>query len=238
MPKSVTDAIKDELNAHAHPEKRKVMQGYFKAGKGEYAEGDEFMGVYVPEQRVIAKKYYKKVSLSDIESLLHEKAHEYRLTALYTLILMYEKMSDKRPDIVALYLRNTKHVNNWDLVDTSAPKILGPHLLETCDTAVLYEFARSNDLWKQRIAIMSTLAFIRTGKYDDTLEIAKILLHHKHDLIHKAVGWMLRVVGDKDRAVEIEFLKAHYREMPRTMLRYAIEKFDKPTKEGFMKGTV
>lgn len=238
MATSVKDAIIAELNAHAHPDKKKVMQGYFKTGKGEYGEGDVFIGVYVPDQRNIAKRYYKEVTLAEIEALLHEPIHEYRLTALYTLSLMYEKMADKRSDIAALYLRNTKNINNWDLIDVSAPKILGPYLLETGNTSVLYEFARSGELWQQRIAIMSTLAFIRAGRYDDTLTISQILLHHKHDLIHKAVGWMLRVVGDKDRAVEIEFLKMHYRDMPRTMLRYAIEKFDKPTKEAFMKGLV
>lgn len=235
MSKSLKDAIITELNTRAHPEKKKVMQGYFKTGKGEYGEGDVFIGVYVPEQRSIAKRYYKEVTLADIEALLHEKVHEYRLTALYALSLMYEKLPDMRPDIVALYLRNTRYVNNWDLVDTSAPKILGPYLLETGDTSILYEFARSGELWKQRIAIMSTLAFIRAGGYDDTLEIARILLHHKHDLIHKAVGWMLREVGIRDMATETAFLKKYYKDMPRTMLRYAIEKFDKPIKEAFMK---
>lgn len=234
----ITDTIKKELDTHATLERKVASQRYFKTGKGEYGEGDIFIGVDVPDQRSIAKRYYKEVTLADIEALLHENVHEYRLTALYILVLMYEKMKKERHGITALYLRNTKYINNWDLVDVSAPKILGPYLLETGDTSVLYEFARSKDLWEQRIAIMSTLAFIRAGRYDDTLKLSMMLLNHKHDLIHKAVGWMLREVGNKDMQAEIDFLKEHYKTMPRTMLRYAIEKFDKPTKEAFMKGVM
>ncbi len=238
MPADILSQIKTELQQHATQERKTALQRFFKTGKGQYGEGDIFIGLDVPTQRKIAKKYYKETTLKDIESLLHEAIHEYRLSALYILTLRYEKIKGERPDIVALYLRNTKYVNNWDLVDTSAPRILGTYLLEKGDTSVLYTFAKSKNLWEQRIAIMSTLAFIKAGKYEDTLKIAEILLPHKQDLIHKAVGWMLREVGNMDMNMEVNFLRQHYKEMPRTMLRYAIEKFDKKLREDFMKGAV
>ncbi len=232
-------AVKDELGKYKNAEKAEFLPRYFKAAPCGYGEGDQFIGVTVPLQRKVARKYYREVSLDDIEILLKEPVHEYRLTALFLLVLKYEKAKDEGEQraIVDLYLNNIPYINNWDLVDSSADKILGPYFLER-GKGLLYAFARSDHLWKQRIAIITTFHFIRNGQYDDTFNIAGILLQHKHDLIHKAVGWMLREVGNRDFAAEFNFLKEHYREMPRTMLRYAIEKFDEGLRQQFLKGEV
>jgi 3-methyladenine DNA glycosylase AlkD len=227
----------DELRKLANPKKAKVLQNFFKTGKGDYGEGDIFLGVVVPEQRKLVKKFYKDLTLQEVQVLLNSEIHEERLVALLVLVEKFEKNSGERKEIFDFYLGNTKKINNWDLVDLSAPKIVGKHLLNL-DKAVLYEFANSDNLWKKRIAILSTFTFIRYGKFSDSLKIAEILLNDEHDLIHKAVGWMLREIGKRDLNIEEEFLKKHYKTMPRTMLRYAIEKFEEAKRKSYLNGEV
>lgn len=232
-------AIKNDLKKHANIEKAKFLQNFFQTLPGKYGESDKFIGVTVPNQKLAARKYFKIISLIDVEKLLNETIHEYRLTAIFILVIKYEKSSteEEKKSIVDLYIKNISQVNNWDLVDSSAHKILGPHLISN-KKDLLYKFAKSSNIWKQRIAIIATFYFIRNNRYDDTLNIAKILLNHKHDLIHKAVGWMLREIGNRDFEVEFDFLKKYYTQMPRTMLRYAIEKFDEGLRKKFLEGKV
>lgn len=221
--------LKDENNAA-------FLSRFFKTGKGGYGEGDKFLGIKVPVQREIVKKYYKDLSLKEVEEMLHNKYHEVRLSALLALTYKMKKSNqDTQKRIYELYLNNTKYINNWDLVDASAPHIMGYYIYEyDIDRKILYEFAKSNDLWKQRIAIIATQYFIRKNDFEDTIKIAMILLKHNHDLIHKAVGWMLREIGNRDCDKLYYFLTEHYKEMPRTMLRYAIEKFDEDTRKAFL----
>ncbi len=217
--------LKKELKKISDPRQAKVLRRFFKTGKGEYGEGDIFLGVKVPDQRKIADKF-QKLSLRDLEKLLNSKIHEYRMTALLILIKQYEKADEqKRKKIFDFYLKNTKNINNWDLVDLSAPKIVGDYLLNK-PRIVLYKLAKSENLWERRIAIISSFTFIRNNEFEDTLKISKILLEDQHDLIHKAVGWMLREVGKRDQKIEEEFLEKYYLKMPRVMLRYAIERFE------------
>ena len=190
----------------------------------------------VPFQREVAGKY-KGLSLSEIQELLNSKIHEHRLTALFILIHQYKKANEKKKEeIVKLYLSNTKNVNNWDLVDLSAPRILGEYLLDK-DRKMLYRMASSNLLWDRRIAVLATFAFIAKNDFNDSLKLAELLLKDKHDLMHKAIGWMLREIGKRNQKAEEDFLKKHYKQMPRTMLRYSIEKFDdkKKKKKFYMK---
>ncbi|MBP7114604.1 MAG: DNA alkylation repair protein [Candidatus Peribacteraceae bacterium] len=220
---SVSSSALEDLRAHANPTKAAFFPRFFKAGKGEYAEGDVFLGISVPEIRLIAQKY-KALSLPELKALLADKHHEARLLALIILTKQYAKGNERtKAAIVKFYLSQFARVNNWDLVDSSASQILGTHLL-TQKRAMLREFAKSKHLWTQRIAIIATHAFIRAGEFSDTLRISEIFLTHKHDLIHKAAGWMLREVGKRDIAVLRFFLDLHAPVMPRTMLRYAIEK--------------
>jgi len=213
---------------------------FFKTGSGQYGEGDKFRGVSGKHQNPIAKKYYKEASLEDCSKLLDSKWHDERQTALRILRLKFEKSKDEkvRKQIYDLYLKKRKGINNWDLVDVSAPSIVGGYLLRYSEgeRRILYKFARSKDLWEKRIAIIATYGFIRASEFENTLEISKILLYDDHDLIHKAVGWMLREVGNRDRVVEEKFLKGYYKEMPRTMLRYAIEKFPEGLRQRYLKG--
>lgn len=217
-------ALIGDLQALGTPEKAKSSAWFFKTGKGQYGYGDVFFGVTVPEQRLIARRY-RELPLEEIGKLLQHTVHECRLTALFILVGQYSRGdAQSRRRIARFYLTHRKRINNWDLVDSSAPYILGQYLLEK-DRSILYEFARSHHLWERRIAIIATAAFIREDEFDDTLNIAALLLNDRHDLIHKAVGWMLREVGKKSRETEEAFLKKHAAVMPRTMLRYAIEKF-------------
>ena len=209
------------LQSLANPEKAKIHQKFFKTGKGQYGEGDIFLGITVPEQRKIAKKY-QDLSIAQTIELLNSKIHEHRLTSLFIMIHHYEKTRYKK--IFNLYLKNTKQINNWDLVDSSAPNIVGNFLLDK-NKSVLYKLAKSKNLWEKRISIISTYEFIKNNQFEDTLKISEILLNDEHDLIHKAVGWMLREVGKKNKNVLELFLTPRYKKMPRTMLRYAIEKF-------------
>jgi 3-methyladenine DNA glycosylase AlkD len=231
--------IKLELSKYADSEKADFLPKFFKEVPGGYGEGDRFIGVKVPNQREVAKKYYKNISLKELKCLLRDPIHEHRLTALIILVNKFEKVKteQERKSIVDFYLDNISYVNNWDLVDSSADKILGAYLLDR-EKSILYEFAESNNLWKERIAVISTFYFIKNQEYEDTLKIAEILIAHKHDLIHKAVGWMLREVGNRDFEIEFNFLKEYYKNMPRTMLRYAIEKFEPELRKKFLKGLI
>jgi 3-methyladenine DNA glycosylase AlkD len=233
------NSVKDSLNSFNDGKRGEGLYKFFQAFPGGYGEGDEFIGVTVPNQRAVAKKFYKDISLAELDFLLNEPIHEYRLTALFMMVLKYQKSKSQieKDDIVDIYLKNIDMVNNWDLVDSSAHLILGPHLFKT-DTGLLYEFANSTNLWLQRIAIIATLHFIRNMQFTDTLLLSEQLIGHKHDLIHKAVGWMIREVGNRDYEVEYNFLVEHYKRMPRTMLRYAIEKFPEEVRQAFLKGTI
>lgn len=225
--------LTEELKEIQDPEKAKILLKFFKTGKGQYGEGDIFLGIKVPEQRKIAKKY-SSIPLDDISQLLKSKFHEFRLTSLLILVLKYKKEDfKKKKEIVEFYLSHMEDINNWDLVDSSAPYILGDFLLDK-DKSILYRLAKSDNLWERRIAILSTFAFIKNNQFEDALNISEILLFDKHDLIHKAVGWMLREISKRDDRTEEEFLEKHYRIMPRTMLRYAIEKFDKDKRKFYL----
>lgn len=219
----------------ANPEKAKLLQGFFKTGKGEYGEGDIFLGITLPQQRKIAKEFYT-LSLSEIQTLLNSKVHEKRMIALIILMHQYKKEDEKgKKQIFDFYLSNTRNINNWDLVDLSSCKIVGEFLLDK-DRKILYKLAKSKDLWERRIAIISTFVFIREKQFSDTIRISEILMKDKHDLIHKAVGWMLREIGKRDEKVLFNFLDAHCKEMPRTMLRYAIEKLPEKVRKSYLKG--
>jgi len=222
--------IEKELQSKKDPIRAKILSRFFKTGKGEYGEGDIFLGIVVPIQRAIAKKY-KDVSLKEIQKLLDSKIHEYRLTGLLVLV---EKYKEDKELVYNFYIKNFRNINNWDLVDLTAPKIMGDFLKDK-KKDILYSLAISDDLWERRISIIATFAFIKDNDFKDALKISKILLNDKHDLIHKAVGWMLREIGKRDKEVETEFLDKHYRFMPRTMLRYSIEKFNPREKEFYMK---
>jgi 3-methyladenine DNA glycosylase AlkD len=240
--------LRRELKAKANPVRAKQSQYYFKTEPGQYGHGDVFWGISVPAQRKIAKVYYH-LPLTDVEKLLHSKIHEERLTASIILVAQFKKGDDDtRKTIYNFYLRSTKYINNWDIVDSSAPYIVSVYLWDnfaqtsspSAETIkILAKLAKSRSVWDRRIAIMSTAYFIRQGDINETFIIAEMLLCDKHDLIHKAVGWMLREVGN---SVGIEneekFLKKHYKTMPRTMLRYAIEKFPEAKRQAYLNGTV
>ena len=226
------DEIKKELDSKANKEKSLIYARFFKTNKGQYGEGDIFIGLTVPEQRNLAKKYID-LNFKDLEQLLSNKIHEYRLTGLLILVYKYQK-NDNKKEIFDFYLKNIHASNNWDLVDCISDKIIGKYLIDK-DKKLLYDFANSNNLWKKRISIVSTFEFIKNNKFEDTLNISEILLKDSHDLIHKAVGWMLREVGKRNQDLLESFLKKHSKEMPRTMLRYAIEKFDEEKRQYYMK---
>ncbi len=225
-----TMSVQTDLHALASAERAIVSSRFFKTGKLEYGEGDFFLGVTVPDSRKIAKKY-ASISLTDVQELLSSRIHEERLTAL---LILSQKYKTNKKEIVDFYLKNLLYVNNWDLVDTSAYKLLGDYLL-TQHRSVLYELVRSANVWERRIAIVSTFAFIRVGDFSDTVRICELLLGDKHDLIQKACGWMLREVGKKDEGTLIRFLDKNYRWMPRTMLRYAVERLGDDKKLHYMK---
>jgi 3-methyladenine DNA glycosylase AlkD len=228
------------LHSLANIKKIPDYKRFFKTGIGEYGEGDEFLGINVPDIRTVVKKYHTKISLKQLKSILHSKFHEERMFALLTLVAKYKMKrnpSETKDEIYNFYIDNKKQVNNWDLVDVTAPHIVGAHLLDK-DRSILYELAKSESLWDKRISIISTFAFIKAHQFDDTLRIADLLLHDTHDLMHKAVGWAIRNVGNKNSETEIQFLKSRYKKMPRTMLRYAIEKLDEPLRQKYLKGVL
>ncbi|MBI2579722.1 MAG: DNA alkylation repair protein [Candidatus Aenigmarchaeota archaeon] len=225
--------IMKELEAAGNPERAKVYSKFFKTGKGEYGEGDVFLGITVPEQRKISRKY-PSASFGDLERLLSSNIHEHRLTALLVLVEKYRKSDEKaRKMVFDFCMKNISGINSWDLVDTAAPSVIGGHLLDR-DRSILYKLAKGG-LWERRIAIVSTYAFIKNGALDDTFRIAEMLLDDEHDLIHKAVGWMLREVGKRNTDILEKFLLKNSRRMPRTMLRYAIERFPERKRKFYMK---
>jgi 3-methyladenine DNA glycosylase AlkD len=229
--------LRTELKKAADKEQAVNLQRFFQTGKGEYGEGDKFYGIKVPVQRRVAKNH-RDTSLEDIQELLNSPVHEERLVSLFILVDHYTKSDDEtKENVFRFYLKNTKNINNWDLVDLSAPKIIGAHLLSS-DKSVLLKMANSPNLWERRIAILSTLYFIKNLHFETTFKIAEILLNDKHDLIHKGVGWMLREVGNKNLDEEEKFLKKYYKQMPRTMLRYAIEKFPKKRRKDYLQGNI
>ena len=214
------------------------MKGFFKTGPGEYGEGDIFIGVTVPQIRSLVKKYNIQITITKSFSLLRSKIHEERLLALLILVCKYNQGSEKeQKQIFEAYLKNTKYINNWDLVDLTAYHIVGAYL-EKRDKTPLYMLAQSSDLWEKRIAMLSTFWYIRKKEFTDALKIAKLLLCDKHDLIHKVVGWMLREIGKREVAKEEKFLQKYYKKMPRTMLRYAIEKFQEERRQAYLKSIV
>lgn len=228
-----------ELKERANPEKAQKMKRYFKSGEGEYAEGDQFWGVPVPEQRKIAKKY-QRLELEELRKLLVHSVHDVRHMALCLLVYKSEKAGTTELEkLTHFYLSHISYVNNWDLVDASCRFILGRYL-EQKDRSLLYEFAISDNLWERRISIITCLYFIKQRDFDDALRISDILLTDTQDLIQKAVGWMLREIGKIDFDAEYAFLVEddRYRQMPRTMLRYAIEQFEPELRQKFLSGTV
>ena len=254
---NMLNQLKADFQKLKNPKQAEVLQRFFKTGPGEYGEGDVFLGVKVPEQRKIARQY-QDLALKDLQKLLASGIHEYRLTALFVLVLQYQKAGKKAArdqaakmadaqaakaeqiKIVNFYLKNARYVNNWDLVDSSAPYILGDAWLEEARRGLpamhaLYRLARSRDLWEKRIAMLATYGFIRQGEFKDALRVAEILLPDEHDLIHKAVGWMLREIGNRDLKTEEDFLRRHAAKMPRTMLRYAIEKFPEGKRREYLR---
>ena len=221
--------IKADLKKIKNSEKAKILCRFFKTGKGEYGEGDIFLGIKVPDQRIIAKENLE-ASFGELQELLNNKIHECRLTALLVLVEKFKKEDEK---VFKFYLKNLKNINNWDLVDLSCPKIIGKYLFDK-DRDLLYKLAMSDNLWEKRIAIVSTYYFIKENDFEDTLKISKMLLGDKHDLIHKAVGWMLREIGKRDEKILIEFLKKEYYNIPRTALRYAIERLEESKRKYFL----
>jgi 3-methyladenine DNA glycosylase AlkD len=262
--------LRKALREKSDPTLAAFHQCYFKTGSGEYGEGDQFLGVKVPGIRKLSRSYLA-LNFQDLQSLLHSPIHEERLIALFILIEQYDRAKDetRRTKIYRFYIDHLQCINHWDLVDQSAPWIVGGYLFDkrychsresgnpekalnvvhSClclydvdgisnEKSVLEKLAKSNDLWKKRIAIIATLYFIKQDRFDETLKIAKLLLHDKHDLIHKAVGWMLREIGKRNLGVEEVFLKKYYKIMPRTMLRYAVERFEESKRQAYLKGTV
>lgn len=231
----MNEIIKKELKQLGNKEHATRLQKYFKTGRGEYGEGDRFIGIRVPALRKIVKKY-REISIGEASEFIKSPFHEERLFSLLVLVDLFKKANDKdKKKIYTLYLSNTKFINNWDLVDASAGHIIGAYLL-TRDKKPIYLLARSKNIWERRISIMSTSHFIEYNKFVDTLNIAEILFGDEEDLIHKAVGWMLREIGKRDFELEERFLGKYYKGMPRTMLRYAIEKFPEEKRQGYLKG--
>ncbi len=227
--------LKARLGECADKDKAEILQRFFKTGKGQYAEGDIFIGVTVPVMRKIAGEYLD-LELDVVVTLLKSPIHEERLLSLLILVLKFQKGDlINKEKIYLLYLKHTKHINNWDLVDLSAKHIVGSFLFDK-GRKPLYILAKSNNLWERRIAILSTHYFIERNDFTDTLKLSEILLADKHDLIHKAIGWMLREVGKRDLTVEDEFLAKYSRIMPRTMLRYAIERFPEEKRKQWLGG--
>lgn len=226
--------VKQQLKKISTPERAAVSRRFFKTGLGQYGHGDVFIGVTVPDLRALSKAH-AGLSLKDLCALLTSPIHEERLLSLLILIIQFNKADETgRKSIYDFYLKYIRHINNWDLIDLSAERIIGAFLLDK-PKGILYTLAKSGDLWERRIAMMSTFEFIKQKQFDDALKIAGILLHDKHDLIQKAAGWMLREIGKRDLRTEEHFLKHHAHEMPRTMLRYAVERFPEQKRRSYLK---
>ena len=227
----------DKMRAAADPSQVEGLSRFFKTSKGQYGEGDKFLGIKVPATRAIVKDCWKSLGLKEIEKCLSSEYHEVRLAGLLALVEIFRhpaKTGNPKEDCVKFYLSHTEGINNWDLVDLSCYPLLGEWLLDK-DRTILYELARNGKtIWEKRIGIVSTMTFIRHGQTADTFAIADILLHHPHDLIHKAVGWLLREAGKRDKAALVAWLEPRCKEMPRTMLRYAIEKFPEEERKEYL----
>ncbi|WP_346535396.1 DNA alkylation repair protein [Micromonospora sp. DPT] len=235
---ATTADVRHELASLADPRRAEASSRFLQMTPGGYGEGDTAIGVSVPEQRKVAARYWRDLSLAETAKLLTSSVHEERLTSLFILVQKFTKGDEEeRGQIFTIVLANTGHINNWDLVDSSAPYIVGPWLIDK-DRSVLDRLAGSGLVWDRRIAIMATFAFIKAGDFHWTFRLSERLLRDPHDLVHKAVGWMLREVGNRDRAAEEEFLARRYRVMPRVMLRYAIEKFEPQRRREYLSGMV
>ena len=232
--------ILEALQFLSTPEKRDFLPYFFKTGKGQYAEGDQFIGVVVPDSRKLVKEYWQKATLEDVQEILKSEFHEMRLVALLILVTKFEKSKDEKEKktLVDFYLKNTKYINNWDLVDLSCYKLLGRYCFENQKDDILRELSNSDNMWEKRIAIVATMYHIKKGSHDLTIELALNNLNHSHDLMHKANGWLLREMGKKDEEKLLNFLKTYYQNMPRTSLRYAIEKLDEDLRQDFLKGRI
>ena len=228
--------IKSDLKKLGNKEKISIYQNFFKTGIGDYGEGDIFLGVSVPNTRKIAKEY-KDISLGIVEKLLESKIHEERLLGILILVQKYQKTNDNK--IFLFYKKHNKKINNWDLVDLSADKIVGHYYYNNKNKiSELYKLAKSDSLWEKRTSIVSTFYFIKNNEFEPTIIISESLLKDKHDLIHKAVGWMLREIGKRNKKILLEFLNKHYKNMPRTMLRYSIEKFPEHERKKYLKNRI
>ena len=232
--------ILEALQFLSTPEKRDFLPYFFKTGKGQYAEGDKFIGVVVPDSRKLVKEYWQKATLDDVQEILKSEFHEMRLVALLILVTKFEKTKDEKEKktLVDFYLKNTKYINNWDLVDLSCYKLLGRYCFENQKDEILKKLSNSENMWEKRIAIVATMYHIKKGSHDLTIELALNNLNHSHDLMHKANGWLLREMGKKDEKKLLNFLKTYYQNMPRTSLRYAIEKLDEDLRQDFLKGRI
>lgn len=226
--------ILEEIIAHGNKEDAAHLSRFFKSGKGEYGEGDIFLGIKVPTVRSVAKKYYQEITLDDIQILIKNPYHEVRLMALMLMVFVYEKTEQKQ-EIFDLYMKNIEYINNWDLVDLSCHKIVGHFLHTNKNFEPIYKLANTNHLWSNRIAVVSQYYFIKKSDFTHILALSEKFLTHKHDLMHKAVGWMLREMGKMDEKPLYDFLDKHHKSMPRTMLRYSLEKLPKDKKEHYMK---
>ena len=225
-----------EIQSHADPSQVPGLSRFFKTGPGQYGEGDKFLGIKVPVTREVVKQCWRLTSMQDLEECIASEYHEVRLAALLALVELFKHNKKQRKQYVDFYLAHTDRINNWDLVDLSCYPLLGVWLLDK-DRQLLYDLAKNGKtIWEQRIGMVSTMTFIRNGQLDDTFAIADILLHHPHDLIHKAVGWLLREAGKRNKAALEAWLTPRFRAIPRTMLRYAIEKFPEAERQQYLRG--
>ena len=235
MTKKISSLIRAELSKQKNPEQSKLLRRFFKTGKGEYAEGDVFWGIMVPQTRVVVNKFYKDIKVKDVAALLNDQVHEVRFAALAILVKKYQRASEEdKKKISQFYLRNIRFVNNWDLVDISAPRLAGPYFFPN-KTDELIKMARSKSVWIRRISVLSSAYFIDNGSYELTKKLCIMLMRDPHDLIHKACGWMLREVGKRNKEVLRKYLKKYSSKMPRVMLRYSIEKLHKSEQKLFLK---
>ncbi|CAA7195056.1 DNA alkylation repair protein [Chryseobacterium potabilaquae] len=237
---NIINEIKEALAVLSIPEKAEFFPKFFKTGKGEYGEGDLFLGVKVPDQRIVAKEYYSKIDLKELGELISSKYHEHRLTALFILIHKFEKTktAKEKEEFVTFYLNNLPYVNNWDLVDSSCYKILGRYAFENRQDELLRNLSNSEEMWYKRIAVVGTMYYVKKGNFELTKEFVTYNLKHVHDLMHKANGWLLREMGQKNENELINYLNKYYKDMPRTCLRYAIEKLDEEIRQDYLKGRI
>lgn len=224
--------IEKELLSLKDEKQAKHLMQFFKTGKGQYGEGDKFLGIRVPKTRAVARKYVDRTSFEQLQRMLDNPYHEIRLCALLIMVLQYGKYNDE--NIINLYIKNVNNINNWDLVDLTAHKIIGAHYIKTHDRTIVDNLAQSKHLWSERIAVVSQWSVIKTGEFELLLELCEKFSTHKHDLMHKATGWMLREIGKKDEKVLLKFLDKHAKNMPRTMLRYSIEKLTHEQRKFYM----